>query len=459
MLKTNHLARVLCFTAVLLLVNCTSTDKAPSNDKSKRANVTANTENAAVATQAAPTAESAASTTILAPQIEDDLWARLRSGFGLPNISNQRVSHYEKRFSRNPKEFYAMLERAKWFLPTILNEVEKRQFPSELALLPAVESSFITTAKSSSNASGLWQFIPSTGRLYQLRQDKWYDGRRDPIKSTEAALQFLGELHQRFDEDWFLALAGYNAGGLTIERAIEKNTRDRKPTHFDALSLRRETRDYVPKLIAFRNIFLKPSAFGLKLPKLGNATQFAKLDAGVQIDLNLFSKLSQINPATLRFLNSAYKRNITPPNGPHILYIPMSQLGQAQAKLATLSSNDRMRWASYRVRQGDVLGRIAKRHGVSLSAIKLSNHLSSNLIHPGDMLAIPISARRRIAKPASTKTKIEQGKRTHRVQAGDTLWDIARQYGVNVALISQWNQIDRHEALQLGQILTIYTRS
>ncbi len=391
----------------------------------------------------------------------DDLWLRLRNGFSLPALNNDRVAYYEKRFTRNPEHFYTMLERAKWVLPFILTEVEKRGLPSELALLPAVESGFITDAKSSSKASGLWQFIPSTGRLYGLNENWWYDGRRDPVRSTNAALKFLGELEQRFDGDWFLAIAGYNAGGGNIEKAIRKNRKKGRSTHFNDLSLRRETKNYVPKLIAFRNIFMDPEKYGISLPPLGNALQFASVDAGSQIDLTLFAQKAGLDPSTLRYLNSAYRRNVTPPDGPHIIYLPVSSFKRAQNTLAALSDTDRLRWAHYRVKSGDVLGRIAKQHGVSVAAIRQSNKLNSNLIHPGDILLIPmIGGEMRVASTNKPTSSAKSGsKLTHHVRKGDTLWGIAQRYGVKVRQISQWNQISQSITLKLGQTLTIYPSS
>ncbi len=386
----------------------------------------------------------------------DDLWLRLRQGFDLPELDNKRVAYYENFFTRNPDHFYLMVDRAQWFLPYILTEVEKKGYPSEIALLPAVESAYITSAKSRSSASGLWQFIPGTGKLYNLKQDWWYDGRRDPMLSTQAALKFLGELEQRFDGDWFHAIAAYNAGGWTIERAIRKNGAKRKSTHFNDLSLRRETSDYIPKLIAFRNIFLKPENYGLSLPSLGNAQQIARLDAGSQIDVGLFAKTAGIDAKTMRFLNSAYLRNVTPPNGPHVLYVPTTALEKSTTTLAGLSKSNRMRWAHYRVKKGDALDRIATNHKVSVASIKQSNQLRSNLIHPGDILLIPVISAGTIV---ASSPRTSDGKLTHHVRQGDTLWDIAQRYGVKVAQISQWNQINQSNTLRLGQKLTIYTRS
>ncbi|MEE9447858.1 MAG: LysM peptidoglycan-binding domain-containing protein [Arenicellales bacterium] len=396
------------------------------------------------------------------PIIETDLWQKMRMGFRLPALNNKRVSYYEKRFTRHPAHFYAMFKRAEWFLPHIVAELEKRNMPLELALLPAVESAYITHAKSRSKASGLWQFIPSTGRIYDLKQDWWYDGRRDPVQSTRAALTFLGELETRFEGDWFHALAGYNAGGRTIEREIERRTRKGLSTHYSDLRLRRETKDYVPKLIAFRNIILNPHTFGLTLPALKTRARFASVDAGSQIDLNLFATMVQVDQKTLRFLNSAYKRNVTPPDGPHVIYLPVEKLGFAKQKLAGLSKKSRLQWAHYRVKSGDVLGKIAHRHGVSVAAIRQNNHLKSNVIHPGKILLIPVTNDAGKSYTLANKTKVKAASEaalTHKVRQGDTLWDIARRYGVKVAQISKWNQLNQSGVLKLGQTLRIYKNS
>jgi len=392
----------------------------------------------------------------------DDLWLRLRQGFDLPELDDKRVRYYEKRFSRNPESFAIMLQRASWFLPYILSEVEKRGYPTELALLPAVESGYITDAKSRTGASGLWQFIPSTGKLYGLNENWWYDGRRDPVRSTQAALDFLGELDARFDGSWFHAIAGYNAGGGTIEQAVKKAKKKRKSTDYSDLPLRQETKDYVPKLIAFRNIFRNPEKFGLTLPTLGTAQRFASLDAGSQIDLVLFAQKAGIDPQTLRFLNSAYRRNVTPPEGPHIIYLPVGNFKQAKVTLSKLSQNDRLRWAHHRVQKGESLGRIGRQYKVSVASIQQSNKLNSNLIHPGDILLIPIiGSSQPVAKSTGTKrqTGNSHAKLMHNVQKGDTLWGIAQRYGVKVADISKWNKISQAQALKLGQKLTIYPRS
>jgi membrane-bound lytic murein transglycosylase D len=446
---------IISFISLLLLAGCASTTSKTGNTSGSATKATITTADVDAGEFASILFKNSAPTrSANAPR--DDLWARLRSGFELPDLDNDRVSYYENKFTRNPGHFYTMVNRAQWFMPYILTEVENRGYPSELALLPAVESAFIADAKSRSSASGLWQFIPGTGKLYNLKQDWWYDGRRDPMLSTQAALKFLGELEQRFDGDWFHALAAYNSGGWTVEQAIKTNKGKRRSTHFNDLALRKETQDYVPKLIAYRNIFRDPARFGLELPELGNAQQFARLEAGSQIDLALFAQKAGVDARTMRFLNSAYRRNITPPDGPHVLYVPSTTLSKSKLTLAGLSKNDRLHWAHYRVKKGDLLGRIAKSHSVSVSAIKQSNQLISNLIHPGDILLIPVVSSETVVARAPQSSS---GRVTHHVRQGDTLWGIAQRYGVNVAQISKWNQINQSNTLSLGQKLTIYTRS
>lgn len=391
-----------------------------------------------------------------------DLWVLMQQNFRLPNYQSDRVTFYERQFSRHPRQVERMLNRAQWFLPTIMAETLERGFPAEVALLPAVESAFKTNAKSHSGASGLWQFIVSTGRIYNMPQNWWYDARRDPILSTAGALQFLGELNARFDGDWLLAFAGYNAGGRTIERAIEKNQRAGKPTQFQHLTLRRETREYIPKLIAWRNIFADPEKFGITLAPMPISPQIAQINAGSQISLPLLAERLDIKPETMRFLNATYRHGVTPPEGPHRITLPANKHTLAADTLKSMPIKDRMAWRRYRVKKGDVLGRIATRHNVSVTSIRRSNKLKSNTIRVGQILMIPAlpgqaqKTSQQIAKLDSSKAS--KPRLTHLIQRGDTLWDIAQQYGVTVADLNRWNDLRLGQSLRLGQKIVVYPK-
>ena len=382
-----------------------------------------------------------------------NFWEQLRADFALPELSNSRVTYYEKQFSRHPDYVTRVFDRARWFLPHIYQQSKARGFPAEVALLPAVESAFKPDALSFSKASGLWQFIGSTASIYDLDRNQWYDARRDPVLATEAAMTFLGELEQRFDGDWFHAFAGYNAGGTTIERAIKRNRKSNKGTDFVDLKLRRETTDYVPKLIAWRNIVRDPKRYGITLPSMPLDTQFAQIDTGTQTNIRLLAKLIGVDNKTMQFLNRAYHRGITPPQGPHLVTIPADKTALTQTKLASLSKRDHMYWASHQVRKGDVLGKIAKNYGVSVASIRSANKIRGNLIHPGNQLLIPMTQPlKSVTKaPSPSKKKV-----THRVRRGETLWEIARQYSVKVAQLSNWNRSIKGSRIKPGQRLVVF---
>lgn len=420
------------------------------------------------------------------PVLAQDFWQRLRAGFALPELNTQRVAYYERQFTATPESLEQIFTRASWFLPSILAAVEAQGQPTEVALLPAIESAFKPAAKSHSGASGLWQFIASTGRLYGMEENWWYDARRDPELATAAAIQFLGELNTRFDGDWLLSFAGYNAGGGNIKKAIRRNQRNNQPTHFSALKLRKETTDYVPKLIALRNIVRNPQQFNIMLPDMPNAPLIATFDAEVQIDLRVFAASLGVDQALMRFLNRAYKRGITPPDGPHRIQLPIKKLAIAKQKLAALRTagqgqgQEEMQGQGeelglgtyYRVRPGDVLGRISAKHHVSVAVIKRSNKLASDLIRVGQILFIPEGNRvalspiaefatgsaTAVATGASTEIVSNGGLKQiiHVVQKGDTLSGIAKRFGVKVAQIAVWNKIKVTQILNLGQKLRVY---
>jgi len=264
-----------------------------------------------------------------------DVLERMRRGFELPELNSKHIAQYEKWSTEHESYLSDLFERGTPFLFHIVEEIRKRNLPMELALLPAVESAYKPTAMSHSRAGGLWQFIPSTGRHFGLRQDWWYDGRRDLLTSTEAALDYLTQLNEMFDGDWFLTLAAYNAGPGTVSRAVKNNKRKRKGTDYQDLSLRLETRRYVPKLIALKNVVNNPDKFGIELPVIESKPYFEVVELNGQIDLKKFANDAGIEQSELRHLNAGFKRWATSPKGPHRLLIPINENGDVEhAKLA-----------------------------------------------------------------------------------------------------------------------------
>ena len=385
-----------------------------------------------------------------------DLWQRLRDGFKLSNLEDSpgRVEKFEKWYAKHPKYFSRLAERAYWFLPYVLDQVEARGMPTEVALLPAIESAYRPDATSRSKAAGMWQFIGSTGRRFGLRQDWWMDARRDVGQSTRAALDYLEYLAGEFDGDWEHALAAYNAGEGNIGRQIKKNRANNKPTGYVHLKLRRETSEYVPRLLAVRNILMNPAKYNIELQAMENKPTLAFVDLKTQTDISVAASFLSLNRKQLHFLNLGYKRGVTPPNGPHILVVPIDEVDKLKAKLANLSPSERMQWAHHRVKSGENLGIIARLHQVSVHSIMLTNSLNSHKIQPGQELRIPLSTGAyQYAGPAIA----EESKQTrkHMVAAGDSLWKISRRYKVSLGNLLNWNQLSRFTTLHPGQSIIV----
>ena len=402
------------------------------------------------------------------PDSYKNLWQRIRAGLRIPTPDTPLVEQHERWFAENPQYINRMVERARLYLYYIVDEVDKRHMPMEIALLPAIESSYKPHAYSHARAAGLWQFIPSTGRHYGLENDWWYDGRRDVVSATNAALDYLESLHDDFNGDWQLALASYNAGENRIRRAQEYNRRHGLPDDYVHLrTLKRETRNYVPKLIAFANIVADPEKYGLNLEPIPNKPYFAEIDTGSQIDLGVAAKLADIPLGDLYDINPGHKRWATSPDGPHRLLVPADKEEELREALAKLPEDQRMRWARHRIRQGEALSTIAHRYGVSVYAIKRANRLHSNRIRAGQSLLIPVSSRsisthyanvtRPVrAKPAAPpKGTVEV---VHEIKSGETLWSISQQYNVFMRQLARWNGIGTRATLHPGQKLKIWVK-
>lgn len=393
-----------------------------------------------------------------------DLWQRLRNGYRMSNpASHPKVQKELKWFVGHPEYIARVAERAQPYLYYIVREIEKRKMPMEIALLPVVESGFQPYAYSSGHAAGLWQFIPGTGKAYGLKQDWWYDGRRDVIESTRAALTYLQKLHNDFG-DWQLALAAYNCGEGTVGRAIRANKKAGKPTDFWSLSLPKETSVYVPKLLAISHLIGSPEAFNITLKPIKNSAYFSVVNTASQIDLTIAAKLAEMTTDDMYHLNPGFNRWATPPDGPHRLVIPLKNVITFQQSLARLSDKDRIQWVQHKVQSGESIGLIAQKYKISVSSLKQANTLTSNKIRAGLNLLIPLSSGKNAVNPsisakqlaAKPKAKNKQ-KKTHTVKAGDTWWDLAKANNVSVKTLTKWNKKSAKDTLRLGQKLVILT--
>jgi membrane-bound lytic murein transglycosylase D len=394
-----------------------------------------------------------------------DIFERIRDGLQLADVDHESIDREQSWFARHPTYLDRTFKRGERYLYHIVNEIEARKMPMELALLPVVESAFNPVAYSRARASGLWQFIPGTGRRYGLKQNWYYDGRRDVLAATTAALDYLEFLANEFDGDWLLAVAAYNTGEGNVARAIRRNREAGKPTDFFSLKLPRETRAYVPKLLAMRRIVADPTSHGLAFAPIANEPYFQKIDVAGQIDLNVAAELADLPKEELIALNPAFNHWVTDPDGPHYLLIPTAKSEAFAAAVAALPPEERVRVVYHRVRKGDTLGAIADKYNVSVAMLRSTNKIRGSIIHPGQDLLITAAPRggdvtrmmaateTRVQKQSSPVARRVSGQ--HVVRRGDTLWSIARAHGTTMDRLATTNGLSRNSTLAVGQVLAI----
>jgi membrane-bound lytic murein transglycosylase D len=408
-----------------------------------------------------------------------DLLDRIRAGYGIPQVQHYAVDREVELYRSRPDFLDRTFRRGSRYLHYIVTEIERRGLPLELALLPVVESAFNPVAYSRSRASGLWQFIPSTGKHYGLSQNWWIDERRDVLRATDAALSYLQYLYNYFNGDWYLAIAAYNGGEGTVSRAVQRNADAGRSTDFFSLDLRSETRDYVPKLLAISRIVANPQAYGLQFAPIPNEPYFGVVDPGRQVHLGEAADLAGITRDDMFALNPAFNRMTTPPSGPHRLLLPVERVEPFRAALASEDGAQRVAAAAvapppdtrHRVRRGETLSSISRKHGVSVADLQQANDLSGAVIRPGQTLLVPVagsSGEAAAAAPvAEARTDITAqlperqpqaappATRVHKVRSGDTLWGVARKYGVTVPELAAANGLSTKSPLSVGARLKI----
>ena len=399
-------------------------------------------------------------------QADADLWQLTRQNLQLPlDLKHPRLETQLNWHRRHPAHMTRVTERAQPYYHHILHEVLKRDMPAELALLPIVESAYDPFAYSHGSAAGPWQFIPGTARHFGLRSSWWYDGRRDILASTDAALTYLEQLHRRFDGDWLLALAAYNAGGGTVSRAIRRNQEQGKPTDYWSLDLPAETRAYVPKLLAVARMVRDAESLGLTLAPIENEPHFEIVETGGQIDLAQAAKMAGLELDTLYQLNPGFNRWATDPEGPHLLLVPTDNAPRLRSELDRLPPEKRVNWHRYTVRPGDTLSNIAQRFNSSISVIRQGNKLDGHLIRAGQALLVPkpvassdsynLGLEQRIQAERQQLEQRARRKHYHQVNSGESFWSIARRYGVGVRDLARWNQMAPGDTLKIGQTLLL----
>ena len=420
----------------------------------------------------------------------DDLWQRIKDGYAMPDSTSNLVANHEQWYSTRPDYIRRMVERSQKYLFHIVEEVEKRGMPTEIALLPMIESAYNPQAYSRSQASGIWQFIPSTGKHFGLQQNWWIDNRRNVIVATDAALTYLQKLHGMFGS-WDLALAAYNAGEGTVGRAIERNRRLGLGTDYESLNLPPETRNYVPKLQAVKNIMTNPGKYGLKIQTIANTAYFTRVSAPAQIDAHLAAKLAEISDEEFLALNPSNNRPLIGNNDEkHELLLPILAAQTFRDNLANYNK-PLVSWKTYLAKRGERMEKIAAKFGIQLSKLRNVNNLpNQNKIKKSSTILVPNgnktdftpnsnalktadannnaypldpslthSAEANLAEknPLNSTDQTEPSKAnnvTHIVKKGETIFAIAKLYQVSIDDIVTTNGLANQD-IKIGQTLSI----
>lgn len=401
------------------------------------------------------------------PGVSVDLWDRIRDGFALEAREHKRIDQQLKWFASHQEYLDRVAERAQPYMHHIVETLEANDVPLEIALLPIVESAFKPFAYSHGRASGIWQFIPATGKRYGLKQNWWYDGRRDVYASTDSAIKLLKALHKEFNGDWLLALAAYNSGSGNVRKAIRYNKKRGRSTDFFHLRLPKETKYYVPKLLALKRLIADPEKYNITLATIENKPYLAKVEVGSQIDLALAADLAEIELDALYQLNPGFNRWATSPSGPHHLLVPLAKADIFKTNLAEYPPEKRIRWARHKIRKGETISTIATKYNVSTNTIKRVNRLRSTRLRAGRSLTIPVASKKLSAYKLSAnqrKRKQQNAPRkgtkvTHTVQSGDTLWELALRHKVGVRSLAKWNGMAPRDTLSVGQKIVIWSRN
>ena len=406
-----------------------------------------------------------------------DIWDRIRRGFAIPNLNDPLVDHWTNYYASHPQSVYRMSERAKRYLYFIVDELERRGMPTELALLPFVESAYNPEAYSRAKASGLWQFIPSTGLHYNLKQDQLQDQRRDPIASTHAALEYLNYLYE-FQGDWYLALASYNWGEGSVKRAIERAEDAGDGTDYLSLKMPDETRNYVPKLQAIKNIIANPRRYGMSLPHVGNTPYFTSIRKTHTMAVEDVARLAEIPVEEFKALNASFNQDIIVADNSPVILLPANRVDIFKANLEA-HRHKLDTWKPYNPGKGEALSAIAQKHNISLARLRDINGLDDRDTRAnGQVLWVPATtgtglqieasstsvaglppvgtpvprARRQVGPDVSPRNTSALG--THTVRKGDTLFSLARRYNTSVNELRRLNNL-KGNSLDQGKRLKV----
>ena len=394
---------------------------------------------------------------------EDDLWQVIANRQGIKSVSNSRVQSRIDWISNHPEYLSLISKRAEPFLYLVVSELEKQNVPIEIALLPIVESDYYPFSYSHGTAAGLWQFIPSTGRMYGLEEDWWHADRRDVLASTKAAANYLNDLNKMFKGDWLLSIAAYNAGPGRIQRAIDTNIKLGKKTDFWSLDLPQETEKYVPKLLALSQVIKNPSRYNQKLLEIDNKPFLNEVELDSQFDLALISQWTGLSIDQIYNYNPGLKRWATPESLPYIMLLPEEVIYSFNDNLSKQDQRPKISWTRYKIKQGDSLSLIAQNYNTTIGQIMSVNELDNDAIRADKYLIVPLAQKSEnyysLSDNQREKSRLNIQKNSEKiiytVVAGDSLWKISIKFGTTINNLVRWNQISPSDSLSIGKELVI----
>ena len=394
---------------------------------------------------------------------DSDLWRVIADRQEIIVENNPRIKSHIDWISQRPDYLASISKRAEPFLYLVVSELEKEEVPIEIALLPIVESDYYPFSYSHGTATGIWQFIPSTGRMYGLDEDWWHEDRRDVLASTKAAVRYLKDLNRMFDGDWLLSIAAYNAGPGRVQRAIDKNRNQGKRTDYWSLDLPKETEKYVPKLLALGKVLKNPERFNQKLIKIENKPYLEPINLESQFDLALIAQWTNLSIDEIYSFNPGLKRWATPEALPYTILLPVDVVGDFKEILTNQKNRPKVSWTRYKVKEGDSLSIIAQNFNTTINQIQSVNNINGSLIRANSYLIVPLAreseAYYSLSDVQREKSRLNATKNSdkliYKVVSGDSLWKISRNFDVTVNDLVRWNKIVPTAPLSIGKELVI----
>ena len=394
---------------------------------------------------------------------EDNLWQVIANRQDIKSVSNSRVQNRIDWIINHPEYLSSISKRAEPFLYLVVSELERQDIPIEIALLPIVESDYYPFSYSHGTAAGLWQFIPSTGRLYGLEEDWWHADRRDVLASTQAAASYLKDLNRMFNGDWLLSIAAYNAGPGRVQKAIDANIKLGKKTDFWSLDLPKETEKYVPKLLALSQVIKNPSLYNQKLLKIDNKAFLKAIELDSQFDLALISQWTGLSIEQIYNYNPGLKRWATPESLPYTILLPEEVIYSFNNNLSKQGQRPKISWTRYKIKAGDSLSHIAQSYNTTIGQIKSVNELDNDTIRIDKYLIVPLAQQGEdyysLSENQREKSRLniqqKSEKIIYKVLAGDSLWKISTKFDTTINNLVRWNQIIPTDSLSIGKELVI----